>query len=57
MKDKNVDIFDKSLVRDELKLTILKTIQNFNSEEISDYELTNEDILYVLSSIITRKLE
>lgn len=46
-----------SLVRSELKLKLLKTIKNFTSDELVEYKLTNNDIIYVLSSMIVRRSE
>jgi len=46
----------KFMVRQELKIRLLKLIYNFKSEEEPDYgKLTNDDILNVLSSIIERR--
>jgi hypothetical protein len=45
------------LVKEELKVEILKTISTFSSKFEPDVSLKDKDILNVLSSIITRKTE
>lgn len=57
MNKKEENKHEKSLVRNELKLEIMKTFANFKSREVKSYEIDNTDILYVLSSLLTRKLE
>jgi uncharacterized protein YqeY len=47
-----------SLVRGELKLKVLSTIFTFESKEVSEYgNITDEDIINVLSSIIAKRTE
>jgi hypothetical protein len=41
-------------VRQELKIKLLEAMENFKSETEPDYEPTNMDIIYVLSSMIAR---
>lgn len=50
------DNLQQSLVRSELTLKILKAIGSFQSEAEPGYKkLTKDDIVFVLSSIISRK--
>jgi len=48
---------EKRLVRSELKIKLLKTLGQFESKEVKDYEIDDEDIVYVLSSMISRRFE
>jgi hypothetical protein len=41
-------------VRSELTIKLLETMENFKSEKHPDYELTMNDMVYVLSSMIRR---
>lgn len=43
--------------REDLKLTLLVAIRDFKSEEEPNYKFTSNDIIHVLSSMITRKTE
>lgn len=47
--------FQKSRVKEELKIKILRTIHKFKSKEEPHIMLSNDDVINVLSSIITRK--
>ena len=41
-------------VRSELTIKLLEIMENFKSENHPDYELTMNDMVYVLSSMIRR---
>ncbi len=45
------------IVKDELKVELLKKIVNFKSKEYPDYKLKNKDVINVLSQILARKTE
>lgn len=47
----------KFRAKEELKIKLLEIILNYKSEEEPKYELTNTDIINVLSSIIARRTE
>ena len=46
--------YAKLNVRSELTIKLLETMENFKSEKHPDYELTMNDMVYVLSSMIKR---
>lgn len=46
-----------TIVKDELKVELLKKIVNFKSKEYPDYKLKNKDVINVLSQILARKTE
>jgi hypothetical protein len=56
-KNKEIKEHQQSLVRDELKIKLLKTLRDFTSNEVDGYKLTNDDIIYVLSSMVVRRCE
>jgi hypothetical protein len=57
MNDKKIKEHEKGLVREELKIKLLKTLAHFDSKEVNGYKITDEDIVYVLSSMISRRFE
>ncbi len=57
MDIKEIKEHKKLLVRNELKIKLLKTLGHFTSNEVDGYKLTNDDIVYILSSIIVRRSE
>lgn len=54
MKDEKLRKFR---AKEELKIKLIKTINEFTSKEEPDIILTNKDIIFVLSSIIVRTTE
>lgn len=56
-KNKELKTLAKFRARQELKTKILKIITDFSSKEEPNINITNKDIVYVLSSIITKKTE
>ena len=56
MTKKEEKEFKQFRVREELKIKLLKTIIDFNSEEEPSYgDLSDDDIINVLSSLIVKK--
>jgi len=56
MNKKEEKEFKQFRVREELKIKLLKTIIDFDSVEEPSYgDLTNDDIINVLSSLIIKK--
>lgn len=45
----------KFRAREELKLNLLTVIHKFKSVEEPKYEITNDDVINVLSSMISRR--
>ena len=41
-------------VRNEMKIKLIETIRNFETQEDTNYELTNNDIIHALSSLIIK---
>lgn len=54
-KEKSTLDWEEKMVRNELKVTVLHSIMNFKSKEVPGRKLKSNDVINVLSEIITRR--
>lgn len=54
---KEIKYLQRFRAKEELKLSILKTIANFESKEEPGVKLSDNDIINILSSIIKRRTD